>query len=720
MKLTTRATRAAKAAAISEDKRRSVEAARLAERRRLGRDITIPEIRDPARRERGREDPEYFLRTYWREKFHNPFCRHHKAMIQCLVDRILYGGRQAIAAPRGDGKSSIIEGMAGIWAIVYGLRRFVVLIGENQPDASARLSSVMREYEFNPKLLDDFPEICYPIRRLHRSPRIGNQQTVDGEYTQIIWATGRRVTEIRFPIVPGSLASGSWVVAVGIEGKIRGLLRGSERPDLAILDDIESEDSVESPTETRRIRRTISRAVLPLGGPNTRIAVFMPCTIIKRGCLADEYTNRQQAPAWMGLRFPLIMQWPDDMDSWATYRTMRQDAQKAGDETARAAHAFYLGNRETMDAGCIASNPYRFVADECPDGSQLQISTIQFAMDWIADETSKLGDDEAWASFNAEYQNDPPESEMPTGSGCTVDAVRSALNGIPGGFCPTGTQYITAGIDVGGYELHWSVIAWVGAAAHVIDYGTTPVNSPRAGRLLDPDNLADTQTAIANALYEWRDWEAENGWPIAGGNGEVMHVSRVLVDSRWQPDPVYSMVSQSPRPTFWAASGEGSAKGQKRYRQPTTRGRKGDRVGFHYWIGKVSGRAGAWLVHADSDFWKTFIHAGFTLTTTQGKAWKPSMPASMALYGTKPTVHNNFAAHIMCEEFREQFVPGKGLKKWWEQRHKNNHWLDATGYACAAGAMIGIPFVHAPRTPKAAGQRGRRIPIAGRVQRFGR
>ena len=701
-----------------------LKAAANADARKSARDISIPDIANPERREACRLDPELYLRTYMPYKFYNPFCRHHKAMIYSCEDRILHGGWQAMAAPRGDGKSSIVEGMV-TRAINYGLRRFVVLIGATESDARDRKSAITNEYEENDLLLEDFPEICVPVRALDKSGRKGNMQTVDGVYTNIVWPTGLLAKEICFPTVEGSLASGSWIVVRGMEkGKIRGLKKGNLRPDLGILDDVESDDSARSQgpgSMTEKIGEKIDRAVIPLAGPNTEIAIFMPCTIIRRGCLADKVTDKANpdTAAWMGQRYALVERWPDchgadgEKDLWAVYRRMRAEDQRAGDQTGRRAHRFYLADRQAMDEGCIISNEHRYVSDLCPDGSQLQVSAIQKVMNFISDKGDNA---RAWSAFRAEYQNQPDESNAPEGSDCTEEIIKSAVNCIPRGICPPGTTHLTAAMDLRKYELHWVVIAWVGSHGHIVDYGVDRVHSPQMRMTGDQGVTDDVKEALFVAMTEWRD-RSKRGWPIED-TGEVKKLDRVFVDSRWQSDSVYSFIRQSPRPTYQAVTGGGGARAKVLYRPPRKNSAIAQVGRFHYYVTRPNER-GTWLVHAEGDYWKSHVQDGFVIKVAKGDLWTLETQDALAVYGSDTMHHRDYASQIMAEELVSQYIQGKGHKTEWQVKHRSNHWLDATAYACCAAAMAGVRFGHMAEKKKT--QRGRgAVQVVGSVDRYKR
>jgi hypothetical protein len=46
----------------------------------------------------------------------------------------------------------------------------------------------------------------------------------------------------------------------------------------------------------------------------------------------------------------------------------------------------------------------------------------------------------------------------------------------------------------------------------------------------------------------------------------------------------------------------------------------------------------------------------------------------------------------------EEFVPGKGTRKRWVEKNKNNHWLDCAYGNCVAADMCGVQLFAAPQS----------------------
>ena len=81
----------------------------------------------------------------------------HLKVIAKIEQAVLDGGLFAMAMPRGSGKTTICE-CACIWAVLYGHREFVCLIGSDEGHASDMLDSIKTELEANDLLLEDFEE----------------------------------------------------------------------------------------------------------------------------------------------------------------------------------------------------------------------------------------------------------------------------------------------------------------------------------------------------------------------------------------------------------------------------------------------------------------------------------------------------------------------------------------------------------------------------------
>lgn len=659
------------------------QAAHMSEVRGSARDITIPPVADPARRARCMKSPERFARTYFERIFFHPFSETEREIVAAFRSRLELGGLQAFAAPRGEGKSSLCE-LLCLWAICAGHRRFVVFFRANARDAHQSLDNVRNLFEdeaFN-DFHCDFPELCVPILALQGSAQRGRTQTVRGHRTLIDWSG----ETLRFARVPDAPISGAIWAVRSIDSGFRGLRFRELRPDLVTIDDIQTRESVTSVTETERTRKLIDHDIAGLSGQNRTLSVFLVCTILRREDLADEYTDRMKRPSWNGKRSKLVATWPEHADLWAQYIELRQKDQLDGDQTGRSAAAFYRAHRPDMDAAAVVSNLHRYDSTKCPDGTLLELSTIQHVHNLIADFGKTY--------VMTEVQNEPPESEGPESERIAIPAIQRKLSGLPQGLVPETAVALTAGIDVRGRELHWVIVAWQPAhVAQIISYGIEPVHSPH-GRVDAEENIRHTQDAIYAALDQlraaWRD-----GWPHqspslpagrdgVGASAPARHINLCLIDAAWMPEPIYQLIRSDAKGAFQAANGMGTNH-QRNYTQPAASA-QAKRVGHHYWLGYLADRK-AWCTNYDADYWKHYLHDA--LMTPLGQ------PNSISIFGTNPIVHRFFAEQLVAEVFVREYMPGKGWKERWETRSRHNHFLDATVMALVAAACTGL-FVAAP------------------------
>ena len=118
------------------------------------------------------------------------------------------------------------------------------------------------EVECNELLMQDFPELCYPIRKLDGIANRCKGQTCLGIRTRITWTDN----EIVYPTVEGSASSGTVIQVRGITGRVRGMKAAiatgeSIRPELVLIDDPQTDESAASPEQNRKRMRILSGAI---------------------------------------------------------------------------------------------------------------------------------------------------------------------------------------------------------------------------------------------------------------------------------------------------------------------------------------------------------------------------------------------------------------------------------------------------------------------------
>lgn len=651
----------------------------MARKRKDARRVFAHQCRNPARRKRCEKNVFTFLKTYFPEKFYNPFTADHRMIVSEILGRAKAGGDKAIAAPRGEGKTTLAECVV-IYMLLLGLIKFAVIVAATGPHAARILENIKHELEFNDLLFDDFPEVCCYIRDLEGAPQRAAKQT-DHEYntTHIEWSRDLAV----LPSVAGSKSSGRVLMAFGLDAAIRGVNYHGLRPDFVLLDDPETRESAASDHQVGTREEIIERDLAGLAGQGKRLGRLMLCTIQNRKCLAYRYTDRKQKPSWGGERIKLLRKLPNDQAKWDEFQRLIEDGGQSGDDPdGRNALAYYKANRKAMDAGAEVSNPHNFIAEK------LEISGLQHCYCIIA----RIG----WNNFATEYQNDPPEEAGPQDSGLTALVVRSRLSGTDRGVLPPGVLALTAFIDIGKKELHWVSKAWGPGGWSVIPKYGDPRVMPGDGSKIG------IEKAIYNALHAWRAKMLAE--PLVTAEGNPRPFDLVLIDSGSWPDPIYQFVLEVGKP-YMAAKGFGSGHVGSMFSAPNA-SVPGKKIVGNHWVQARQKAAGLWLFEHDADHWKRFAHERWlTPTFNDDGAFRAG---GASLYGLCATAderqyaeyeHRLFSNHIVAEMEKEEFVKGKGIKRFWDVQGPN-HYLDCDAGNCAAADMLGVKLFETHAQPE--------------------
>ena len=155
-----------------------------------------PPVLDPQRREQCRLSLRMFCETYLSDMFSIAWSDDHLEVIKTLEQTVLQGGKYALAMPRGTGKSSLSLA-ASLWALLFGHRRFLVIVGATAELSKRLLESFKTAIETNPLISEDFPEVTHPVKALQGVGQRRSSQHIDGRRTRVQWGSG----EVHFPDV---------------------------------------------------------------------------------------------------------------------------------------------------------------------------------------------------------------------------------------------------------------------------------------------------------------------------------------------------------------------------------------------------------------------------------------------------------------------------------------------------------------------------------------
>lgn len=635
-----------------------------------GRDIgELPEVVKGDRKARAATDFRFFCESYFPLTFHLPWSPDHLKVIAKIEQAVLRGGLFAMAMPRGSGKTTICE-CACIWAVLNGHHEFVCLIGSDEGHAMDMLDSIKMELDGNELLLEDYPEVVYPIQCLDGIANRCSGQLYKGERTHIGW-TAR---EVVLPTMPGSTASGAIIKVAGITGRIRGMkYKRSDgqtvRPSLVVIDDPQTDESARSLSQCATRESILAGAILGLAGPGKKISGIMPCTVIRPSDMADNILSREKHPEWNGERTKMVYSFPADEKKWQRYGELRAESLRLHGDI-RLATELYVADREAMDAGAVIAWPERFNHDE--------VSAIQHAMNL------KLQDE---AAFFAEYQNEPLPEETAGTDELTADQIAGKNNRMGRGDIPIAANHLTMFIDVQANLLFFVVAAWEDDfTGYLIDYGTCPDQRRPYFTLRDARltlTIATKASGLEGSIYAGleqlttdylgRDWRRDDG--------AVLRIERCLVDANWgsSTDVVYQFCRQSLRagvvmPSHGRFVGASSQPFSEYKRRP------GDRVGHNWRMPNVAGKRAVRHVVYDTNFWKSFVHA--RLAVAMGDR------GCLSLFGDGPEPHRLLAEHLTSEYRVKTEGRGRTVDEWKLRPERgDNHWFDCL-VGCAVAASI--------------------------------
>jgi len=637
-----------------------------------GRDIgDLPDVVNPDRKARAANDFRFFCESYFPLTFHLPWSPDHLKVIAKIEQAVLRGGLFAMAMPRGSGKTTICE-CACIWAVLNGHREFVCLIGSDEGHAMDMLDSIKMELDGNDLLLEDYPEVVYPIQCLDGIANRCNGQLYKGERTHIGWTA----KEIVLPTMPASTASGAIIKVAGITGRIRGMKYKradgqTMRPSLVVIDDPQTDESARSLSQCATRESILAGAILGLAGPGKKISGIMPCTVIRPGDMADNILSRDKHPEWNGERTKMVYSFPSDEKLWQRYGELRAESlREHGD--IRLATEFYVANREAMDVDAVVAWQERFNHDEA--------SAVQHAMNL------KLQDE---AAFFAEYQNEPLPEETGTEDELTVDQIAGKTNRMERRMVPIACNHLTMFIDVQANLLFFVVAAWEDDfTGYIVDYGSFPDQQRPYFTLRDARYTlaAATKTSgLEGSIYAGLERISEEyiGREWRRDDGAMLRIERCLIDANWgsSTDVVYQFCRQSAHagivmPSHGRFVGASSQPFSEYKRRP------GDRVGHNWRMPNVAGKRAVRHVVYDANFWKSFIHA--RLSVTMGDR------GCLSLFGDSPDQHRLLAEHLTSEYRVKTEGRGRTVDEWKQRPERgDNHWFDCLVGCAVAGSIQG-------------------------------
>ncbi|HGW8926449.1 TPA: phage terminase large subunit, partial [Pseudomonas aeruginosa] len=356
------------------------------------------------RRERASADYEYFARTYFPHYVKRGNALLHDYLYKRLPELVDHpdGQHEAIAAPRGNAKSTLVSQIFVIWCVLTGRKHYPLIIMDAFEQAATMLEAIKAELEFNPRLATDFPQ---------------------GAGKGRVWQVGTIVT-----------ANDAKVQVFGSGKRMRGLRHGPHRPDLVIGDDLENDENVRSPEQRDKLENWLKKTVLSLGSADDTMDVIIIGTILHYDSVLSRLLKN---PLWKRRKFKAIIEWPHRMDLWEKWEELLLNS----DDEGAAALAFYQERAAAMEDGAIIC---------WPDGQPLYRLMVKRARD-------------GHSAFDSEQQNDPVQGENAPFAACITFWVNRLAQWMFYGACDPslgrqGTRRDPSAILVGGFNRETGVL----------------------------------------------------------------------------------------------------------------------------------------------------------------------------------------------------------------------------------------------------------------------
>ncbi len=598
----------------------------------------IPPPRHPRLKERCRYDLEAFGWYYCRSILkHRASPEIKESLIDEVQNCILNGGQSLKLYGRGAGKSTWIEHIAPVWAVLYGHRRFPVVIAATLKQGKKGLKTIKKLLSRSPEIAADFPAIARPIAALEGISQRAAAQTWHGRPTDIEWGSDQIALPVLRDAATGAMLDagcGAIIAATGVGGAIRGANEGGQRPDFLIIDDPQTKKAAHSPSMVQDIIDYIRQDALSLAGHDSTMSAFVTITPQCFGDVATELSSQTKYPEWSVTVQPFIMHPCQDWSKLVAEFCERYAADMANhDHSKPLSTAWYKANRHLF-AGLKTIDPEQY-------DHEREVDVVHHLLNLRA----KLGEQAFDAEIMMEVVDQTSELSI------NPDLVAKALNGTPRGVLPSGTDCAVAFCDVNqkkGAGLSWMVVAFgPGRVAAIVNYGRYPAN----GTPLVPPGSSDyvRNNLVAAGIHYIIKMMA--GMRLVDAQGRRVNLRALAFDRGWLPDVVHRALyvnrQKMPLP-FALVAMRGFPWNKFGTRQGDILRR--DSSGYVF---VTRSQYGEYIAQM-SAYWREIAQSGFMET--------PLMPGSLSIFGKNPADHFQLANEICAEKLVRKYPVFNGGK----------------------------------------------------------
>jgi len=642
-------------------------AERKRQQRARDRAIVRRQCADPKRRIRLEKDTPKWLRHYMGARaFPAPFSDGHLEIIDNAERSALDGTGAAAAAPRGEGKTTILRGVA-VSLVARRMVRFPVLAGWIKSQADEAFACWLRMVSESPEFAADYPEICQPFEVSIHNHALRNLTWADtGEK---IGAALRSVHKVM--ILPDSIGA---IAARSVQSDAKGLNvtlpDGTVlRPDLLLLDDAQDVAQADNAVAVAKTVDVIENVFMGLAGPQTRLTTFAACTIEAEGDVSCHLLKR---PGFRSVITSRIATWPGG-ESGGDWPAKKDDAQRVAwdewrrvllDEGQRKANTYYRKRRKMMIDGMRVSWIHRY--DKTRD-----VDAYDAAMRDYYDKGPDV--------FSRAQQNNPITHES-TVYDLTPALIQSRTSECEPQELPPWAKVVVVASDLNHYGIHTESVGMGNdQTAAVLWYGRYDCDGHGIVAPNEPESEAKRamfEALVAHGL-QLRDLRNRPGlW---------------VIDAGYMPDVVARYIQQhGARLGFPVQAMRGYSADKYRPFGKNVIGKPGEQ--WHRTESTVAGR----FIAANMDYWREVGQ----------RAWLGSIdaPGSVSLYRGH---HREFAEQASRERLREKLYGAMGPVWRWTAAPGWRDWGDTHTMCYVAASVCGIGTGGAVRGPAKKNNRRR-------------
>lgn len=267
------------------------------------------------------------------------------------------------SVPRGHAKSAYMSNTYPTHQIVFSKRHYILIVSETESMSKKFVEWVGNQLKYNKKLREDFGELLSP------SKMANDQDNQEGFVTH---------NNIK-------------VQSASIGKQLRGARHGAFRPDLVILDDLESSKN----TNTKELREKnlswFNSVIMPIGDITRTAFVYMGTLVHGQGLL-PHVLNRSD---FDGKIYSAIVSEPVNKEPWEHIDKLLHDVENPNREME--ADLYYMEHKEEMDEGAVTLWNDRFTYYDLMK-IKVNVGTKAFASEYL----NKASDDDS-CIFKKDY-----------------------------------------------------------------------------------------------------------------------------------------------------------------------------------------------------------------------------------------------------------------------------------------------------------------------------